>query len=131
MLLKEGTFQRVGGVEELTADLRIVAAIHDDFDALVQAGRFRSDLALLLKRASVTMPALRERRENIPELAAYFAQQMANELGKDAPSFSDEALEALKAHDWPGNVSELELRVHRAVVSCGEGPVEAEHIALN
>lgn len=129
-LLKEGTFQRLGGVEELQADVRIVAATHDDLDVLVQAGRFRGDLALLLKRAMITMPALRERREKIPELAAYFAQQMAKELGKSAPSFSDEALKALQTHDWPGNVNELELRVHRAVVSCGEGSIEAEHIAL-
>ena len=87
-------------------------------------------MALLLERAMITMPALRERREKIPELAAYFARQMATELGKSAPSFSDEALKALQAHDWPGNVNELELRVHRAVVSCGEGAIEAEHIAL-
>lgn len=129
-LLKEGTFQRVGGVEELQADVRIVAATHEDLDALVQAGSFRGDLALLLKRAMITMPSLRERREKIPELAAYFARQMAKELGKRTPSFSAEALKGLQAHDWPGNVNELELRVHRAVVSCGEGPIEAEHIAL-
>jgi|TARA_B110000495_G_C22957386_1_gene560977 DNA-binding NtrC family response regulator len=56
---------------------------------------------------------------------------MAKELDKDVPSFSDEALKVLQDHDWPGNVSELELPVHRAVVSCGEGPGGAEHIALN
>lgn len=131
VLLKGGTFERVGGVEELEADVRIIIADHHDLDALVLAGSFRSDLALLLKRAMITMPSLRERRENIPTLAAYFARQMARQMGKDAPSFSDEALQMLQGHDWPGNISELELRVHRAVVSCGEGPVATEHIVLS
>ncbi|MFT5086456.1 MAG: two-component system response regulator AtoC [Candidatus Latescibacterota bacterium] len=80
----------------------------------MQAGSFRSNLAL---------PSLRERRENIPTLAAYFVRQMAKELDKDVPSFSDEALKVLQDHDWPGNVIELELRVHRAVVSVVKGPL--------
>ncbi len=131
VLLKEGTFERVGGTETQQANVRIITATHADLDALVREGRCRNDLVLLLKRAIISMPALREKREAIPELAAYFAGQMAKQFDKATPKWSQEALEDLSAYDWPGNVAELEMRVQRAVVSCGEGAIGKDDLVLN
>jgi DNA-binding NtrC family response regulator len=130
VLLTEGAFERVGGTETLQADVRVLVATNADLDALVQADRFRSDLALLLQRVALQVPALRERRADIPELAAHFAGQMAEQLNRATPQLSPRAVEALQGYSWPGNVSELELKVQRAVVVCGAGPVGAEHLAL-
>ncbi len=130
ILLREGTFERVGGAETLEADVRIIAACSTDLVERVQAGAFCADLALLLERATLTIPALRDRGEEQVALAQYIAQQMAASIGGETPTFSQGALSKLQAYDWPGNVRELELRVQRAVLNGGSGPIKAEDIDL-
>jgi psp operon transcriptional activator len=115
-VIEYGTFERVGGNEVHQVDVRVIAATNVDLPALAGSGRFRSDLLDRLAFDVVTIPALRERAEDIPLLAAHFAQGMTRELGRDFfPGFSTSALGRLAAHDWPGNVRELKNVVERSV----------------
>ncbi len=107
-VLAEGEFYRLGGHAPLRADVRILAATHRDLDAEVRAGRFREDLYHRLNVIRLQVPALRERREDIPSLAAHFLVQAALELRAPAKALTEPARAALLAHDWPGNVRELE-----------------------
>ncbi len=115
-VIEYGTFERVGGNEPQQVDVRVVAATHADLPALVRADRFRADLLDRLAFDVVAVPALRERREDIPLLAGHFALRMTRELGRELfAGFAPEAMALLKAHDWPGNVRELRNAVERSV----------------
>jgi len=103
-VLQERRFRRVGGLEELTADIRVVAE-----------GRFREDLFYRLNVIPIGLPPLRERREDIPLLAEHFLGKYNEQMGKSIAGLSHEAMELLVAHDWPGNIRELENVVERAV----------------
>ena len=121
-LLEEGTFERVGGTEELRARARLVAATNRDLAGMVQAGRFRADLFYRLQVVPIRLPPLRERREDLELLALYFLHRTAAHLHKlGIEGFTREALAVLQGHDWPGNVRELEHVVRRAVI-VGMGP---------
>ncbi len=115
-VLQEGEYERVGGTETLQADVRVIAATNRDIEADVASGRFRTDLFYRLNVIRVTVPALRERAEDIPLLAQQFAQQFGRKNSKEIRGFTSEALDALTAWRWPGNVRELENAVERAVV---------------
>jgi DNA-binding NtrC family response regulator len=108
-------FTRLGGTEELTADVRILAATNRDLAEEVRAGRFREDLFYRLNVVSIRLPALRERREDIPLLAHHFLHHYARQMGRAAKAFSPAAMQLLLAHEWPGNVRELANAVERAV----------------
>jgi two-component system response regulator AtoC len=108
-------FTRVGGTEELTADVRIVAATNRDLPAEVKAGRFREDLYYRLNVVTVNVPPLRERREDIPLLAAHFLEHYAKQMSRPSRSFSPEASALMLAHEWPGNVRELANAIERTV----------------
>lgn len=129
-LLEEGSFERVGGNEVLASDVRIVAATNRDLEALVEEGAFRRDLAMLLQKLSLTLQPLRERREDIPVLAAHFIAEMAAHLGKETPQLSSELAQVLQRYDWPGNVRELEHRVQRAVAVAAGPSIGREDLAL-
>ena len=107
-VLAEGEFFRVGGRELIRVDVRVVAATHQDLEALVEQGRFRADLLHRLDVVRLRMPALRDRRADIPMLAENFLARAAQRLEMPAKRLSAPALAALSAHDWPGNVRELE-----------------------
>jgi two-component system nitrogen regulation response regulator GlnG len=107
-VLAEGEFQRVGGRQLLHADVRIVAATHQDLAQLIDEGRFREDLYHRLNVVPIHLPPLRERREDIPALARHFLAAVAGELGLQAKSLAPEAQALLQAASWPGNVRELE-----------------------
>lgn len=107
-VLSEGVFHRLGGSEPVRADVRILAATHQDLDALVAAGDFRADLYHRLNVVRLQVPALRERRADIPALARHFLIECARELGLTAKQMSADAAAQLAQHDWPGNVRELE-----------------------
>ncbi|GIX34872.1 MAG: nitrogen regulation protein NR(I) [Lysobacteraceae bacterium] len=107
-VLAEGEFFRVGGRELISVDVRVIAATHQDLDALVAQGRFRADLLHRLDVVRLRLPALRERREDIPLLARRFLAEAQAHLGSSARRFEPSALARLEAHDWPGNVRELE-----------------------
>ena len=107
-VLAEGEFFRVGGRELIRVDVRVIAATHQPLEALVEQGRFRADLLHRLDVVRLPLPPLRERREDIPQLAARFLANAAQRLQLPAKKLSSAALERLRAHDWPGNVRELE-----------------------
>lgn len=115
-VIEYGRFERVGGIETLDVDVRVIAATNIDLPAAAEAGRFRADLLDRLAFDVVTVPPLRARPEDIVEMADHFAGQMANELDRGRfPGFSAEGLARLQAHDWPGNVRELKNVVERAL----------------
>lgn len=115
-VIEYGTFERVGGIDTLEVDVRVIAATNIDLPAAAAAGRFRADLLDRLAFDVVTVPPLRARPEDIVELAEHFAGQMANELDRGRfPGFSADGLARLQAHDWPGNVRELKNVVERAL----------------
>lgn len=107
-VLAEGEFYRVGGRELIRVDVRLIAATHQPLEALVDAGRFRADLLHRLNVVRLPLPPLRERSEDIPELAARFLAHAAQRLQLPVKQFSNAAFERLQAHAWPGNVRELE-----------------------
>ncbi len=120
-VLQEMSFERVGSSQSISVDVRILAATHQDLEALIKAGRFREDLYYRLNVISLTTPALRERREDIFELAVYFSESARRRTGKLVTHLDPEAVEALVAYDWPGNIRELENTIERAVV-LADGP---------
>jgi transcriptional regulator with GAF, ATPase, and Fis domain len=126
--LEERTFERVGGTETLHVDVRVIAATNRDLRRMVETGGFREDLYFRLQEYQVVLPLLRERREDIPLLARYFAARMAAHLDKEITRLTPEALSALQAYDWPGNVRELEHAIKRAVVVCPGSVIRAEDI---
>jgi transcriptional regulator with GAF, ATPase, and Fis domain len=115
-VLQEMTFERVGSSEPVEVDVRLLAATHQNLEALIRAGRFREDLFYRLNVISVAVPPLRERREDIPELVRHFLYLHGQRAGKPHLEIEDDALALLKAHAWPGNVRQLENVVERAVV---------------
>jgi transcriptional regulator with GAF, ATPase, and Fis domain len=115
-VLQDGTFQRVGGQESHTVDVRIVAATHRDMAGLMRDGRFRQDLWYRVSVFPIQLPALRERRGDIPALARHFAERAGVRLfGRSIPLGADE-MEQLVAYDWPGNVRELAAVIERAAI---------------
>ena len=114
-VLQERRFRRVGGLEELQADIRVIAATNQDLTKLIAEGRFREDLFYRLNVIPIGLPPLRERREDIPLLAEHFLGKYNEQMGKSIAGLSHEAMELLVAHDWPGNIRELENVVERAV----------------
>lgn len=115
-VLQSGEFQRVGGVESLHADVRIVAATNCDLEGAVREGKFREDLFYRLNVFPITIPALRDRCEDIPLLANYFVSRHSAAMGKQIRSIPPETLDALMEYTWPGNVRELQNVIERAVI---------------
>ena len=107
-VLSEGSFHRVGGHTAIRADVRIIAATHQNLEMLVRQGRFREDLFHRLNVIRIQLPTLSERREDIPRLAAFFLQQSARELGMAPRTLSPQVQQHLAQWDWPGNVRQLE-----------------------
>ena len=120
-VLQEMSFERVGSSQPITVDVRILAATHQDLEAMIRAGRFREDLYYRLNVFSLRTPPLRERKEDIFELAVHFLGRHAERIGKAVTHLDEEAVEALVAYDWPGNIRELENVIERAVV-LADGP---------
>jgi hydrogenase-4 transcriptional activator len=115
-ILQDGTFERVGGEKQLTVDVRIVAATHRDLHSMVSAGRFREDLWYRIAVFPISLPPLRDRREDIPSLTAHFALRAAKRLGTLPIVPSPEDINLLVAYSWPGNVRELAAVIERAAI---------------
>src|SRR5438874_3282700 len=111
-VLQERAIQRVGGKETISVDVRVIAATHRDLELAVQEKTFREDLYYRLNDAVIRLPALRERREDIPDLVNYFLQQQGAASAAAKPGITEEALRLLQYHSWPGNVRELRNVVH-------------------
>ncbi|MCI0411548.1 sigma-54 dependent transcriptional regulator [bacterium] len=117
-VIQEKEFMRVGGVETVHVDVRIIAATNSELYTLVKDGKFREDLYYRLNVISIQLPALRERMDDIPLLADYFIQKYCRENDKPSLHLTPQALNALMDYHWPGNVRELENVIERAVVLC-------------
>jgi two-component system, NtrC family, response regulator PilR len=114
-VLQERRFRRVGGLEELQADIRVITATNQDLGKLIAEGRFREDLFYRINVIPIALPPLRERREDIPLLAEHFLKKYNSQMEKTITGVSHEAMELLVGHDWPGNIRELENVLERAV----------------
>ena len=115
-VLQEGELERVGDNRTRKIDVRVIAATHEDLAEAVKAGRFRADLYYRLNVFPVAIPALRERREDIPLLVEHFLQRFHEEYGKRTLGLSDKALEACLHYSWPGNIRELENVIERGII---------------
>jgi len=127
-VLQERCFERVGGTEAVEVDIRIVAATNRDLVKAVAEGIFREDLFYRLNVVSIHLPPLRERREDIPFLAAHFLDKFAKENSREMKGFSPSAMDYLSAYEWPGNVRQLENVIERCVVLSSGDTVGAEDL---
>jgi formate hydrogenlyase transcriptional activator len=123
-VLQEREFERLGGTRTLRVDVRVIAATNRDLAALVSAGRFRADLYYRLNVFPITVPPLRERREDIARLIGHFTQKMARKLGRVDVGVSQRFILPATAYDWPGNIRELENLVERALIVSSGGPLD-------
>jgi two-component system response regulator PilR (NtrC family) len=114
-VLQEGKVRPIGSTEEIDVDVRIIAATNKEFEKEIAEGRFREDLYYRLSVIPIHLPALRERREDIPLLARHFLERFRKSMEKPVEALSPEAVRRLEAYDWPGNVRELENTMERAV----------------
>ncbi len=117
-VLEGHPFHRIGGSTPITADVRLIAATNQDLEAAVKAGQFRSDLYFRLHVVQIHVPALRERRSDIPLLARYFVQQAAQQSLRPIEGLTQAALDRLTGYPWPGNVRELKNTIQRSVILC-------------
>jgi DNA-binding NtrC family response regulator len=116
--LQESEFERVGGIKTIRVDVRLVAATNRDLKKLIANGTFREDLFYRLNVVPIRLPALRERVGDIPLLVDHFLGKFNERLKKHLTGAEPEALDALRAHSWPGNIRELENVIERAVLFC-------------
>jgi len=129
-VLQERTFERVGGTRTICADVRIVAATNRDLSEAVRRGEFREDLFFRLSVFPISIPALRERRGDIPLLAGHYVEKLCRDLNKPAIVIPDECMKALEEYDWPGNVRELANCLERAVILCDGDRLSLSELGL-
>lgn len=126
-VLQEGEIRRLGENEPRRVDVRVLCATNRDIEQEVEEGRFRKDLYYRLRGVRIVVPPLRERKEDIPGLAAHFLEVYSKSAGKSVSAFTREAMDLLVRYDWPGNIRELEHEVERAVIlSPEDGMIEPE-----
>jgi len=125
-VLQDGEFSRLGGKHDVRVDVRVVAATNQDLEQCVIDGKFREDLFFRLNVVCITLPPLRERREEIPILSEYFLKKYSVQYNKPLTSISTDTMRLFMDYDWPGNVRELENLIKRAVVLGSEGAIRKE-----
>ncbi|MEO8217651.1 MAG: sigma-54 dependent transcriptional regulator [Acidobacteriota bacterium] len=129
--IEEKRFRRVGGVRDLRADFRLIAATNRDLAAEVGAGRFRGDLYYRLNVVSIRVPPLRERLEDLPLLVPELLRPLSKEMGRTAPKVSARAMKKLEGHPWPGNVRELRNVLERALLTLDGDEIRTEDLAID
>lgn len=127
-VIQERTVRRVGGVSDLSVDIRLLAATNQNLQVAMDQGQFRDDLYFRLSVVRLHLPPLRERAMDIPLFVASFLDFFNRELGKNIGSVSPEALEALKVYRWPGNIRELRNVIERAAVFCNDDRIQMTHL---
>jgi two-component system response regulator AtoC len=130
-MLDEHKFRRVGGVTEIDVDLQILAASNRDLMAMIEEGTFREDLYYRLKVVDLHLPPLRERIVDIPALVGAFIQQINMRTGNSVTGITPRAIDALKAHSWPGNIRELLHVIERAMLFCDEEELDLAHLSAD
>jgi two-component system response regulator AtoC len=128
-MLDEQTFRRVGGVNEIKVDVQIIAASNRDLPAMLEEGTFREDLYYRLKVVDLHVPPLRERIGDIPALVGTFISQINQRTGNPVSGITPRAIEALKAHHWPGNIRELRHVIERAMLFCDDEQIDLGHLS--
>ncbi len=129
-VLQEKSLQRLGGKETISVDVRVVAATHRDLETAIRQKEFREDLYYRLSVVVISLPPLRQRREDIPDLVRYFLRKYGPELGNTQPSIHPDALEFLQIQAWPGNVRELENAVRKALLLAQNYTINLDHVRL-
>jgi DNA-binding NtrC family response regulator len=129
-VLQDRTFERLGGTKTITVDIRLIAASNSDLKKATEKKQFREDLFYRLSVFPITIPPLRDRREDIPELAEYFVKKYCAEMKKLKIRISREAMSLLDKYHWPGNVRELENTIERAIILCEGKKILPEHLAI-
>ena len=129
-VLQEGEIRRIGSTASRRVDIRLVAATHRDLKALSRAGEFREDLFYRIDVMEVRLPPVREREPDIPELARFLLEKTRQRLNRGPLTLSQGAIDAMLAHDWPGNVREMENTIERAVILSEESTITAEMLGL-
>ena len=127
-VLEEQAFVPLGAVKEVRSDVRVIAATNKNLSDLVNRGNFRQDLFYRINVVRMPLPALRERKEDIPLLIEHFIEKMNMMRGKTISGVDTEALQILMCHDYPGNIRELENIIEHAFVLCNAGPIQARHL---
>ncbi len=127
-VLQERTYEPLGSVRSESTDARIIAATHQDLAEMMRQGRFREDLFYRINVVRIDLPPLRHRKEDIPLLAAQFITHFNRLQHKAIDGLTPEALSLLMAHDWPGNIRELENVIERAFITCRGGSIQIGHL---
>ena len=130
-VLEERTYEKVGSDKKVDVDCRVIVATNRNLRALVMEGRFREDLYHRINVFPVTLPPLRERREDIPLLAEHFLASLRSQLGKRLPGISRRAMDEMQGYDWPGNVRELKNCMERAAILSDEELIRPDHLAIS
>jgi DNA-binding NtrC family response regulator len=130
-LLQENSIERLGGKEPIDVDVRIIAATNRDLEAAVANGTFREDLYYRLRVVTITMPPLRERKEDLDTLADYLLTRLSSEMSINNPGISPGALRKIKEYDWPGNIRELLNSIKKALIFNRGAPLQPEDITLD
>ena len=130
-VLQEGEVRRVGATRTRRIDVRVIAATHRDLPQMVRDGQFRQDLYFRLRVIDIWLPPLRERGDDLAQLAEHLLEQTMARLGKSGLAFTPAAMEAIEAYHWPGNVRELDNAIERATILCDTGRITPELLALD
>ncbi len=129
-VLETGEMERVGSSRTRQVDVRVLSATNADLQTACSSGNFREDLLFRLNTVEVHLPPLRERREDIPALSTHFLSKYGRRYNKQIAGFTQEALQKLTEHAWPGNIRELEHTIERAVIMCRENSIQSNHLGL-
>jgi DNA-binding NtrC family response regulator len=129
-VIESGEIERVGSSRTKHVDVRVISATNIDLQAACQAGQFREDLLFRLNTVEIHLPALRDRREDIPGLAGHFLSNYASRYRRQVQGFEPSALQALMQYSWPGNVRELEHTLERAVLMCRTHQIQPADLGL-
>ncbi|HTO96033.1 MAG TPA: sigma-54 dependent transcriptional regulator [Myxococcales bacterium] len=127
-VLEEERLRRLGGKSEIMVDVRVISATNKDLKEEIKAARFREDLYFRLNVFHITLAPLKERREDIPILVQHFIDRFSRDAGKKLQGVSPQAMKVLADYAWPGNIRELRNTLERAVILCGAGTIETEHL---
>jgi transcriptional regulator with PAS, ATPase and Fis domain len=127
-VLEDQSFRRVGGVKEISVDIQILAASNRDLPKMIEEGTFREDLFYRLKVVDLHLPPLRERKMDVPALVGTFIRTINLRTANNVTDITPRAIDALKAHPWPGNIRELRHVIERAMLFCDDEVLDLGHL---